>query len=101
MMNRSDARDYEIHVVVVEKLRKDPEAVIRRALENLRRWQSPGAVPAYTEWERVLKRGRAAVESALLDPGALGQRLRSSSPFYGVLTARERMQALDRARRGR
>ena len=99
MINRSDARDYEFHLAVVAKLRENPDRVMRRALDNLRRWQeSGGTVPAYMEWAVILKNGRAAVEAVLLDEGNLGQRLRSSSPFYGILTEQERMDALGRDR---
>jgi hypothetical protein len=96
-MNRSDRRNYELHRAVVARLRKQPAMVLGVALRNIERYrQSSGDHPDLREWEQLLVAGPDAVVVALLDEGERGQRLRSSTPFAGVISPQERRDVLAR-----
>jgi hypothetical protein len=89
-MNRSDRRNYELHRAVVARLREQPAMVLGIALRNVERYrQTSGDHPVFCEWERLLRDGPDAVIEVLLDEGERGQRLRSSTPFAGVLSPQE------------
>lgn len=86
------ALDY--HRLVAERLRTDPDTVLRDARENLQRWmpihQGTGSELALLEWQQLLatKTVPELIEIILEDSDE-GQRLRSSTPFAGLLSLEE------------
>ena len=88
------------HRAVAERLRAAPEAVLERACRNLDRWMDGDAFGAgeqasLEEWRGIL--GGADVDrliEIMTDTSDEGQRLRSSSPFVGVLSPEERLEIL-------
>jgi hypothetical protein len=83
-----------MHRRIAELMAANPQAVISKALANLRRWSAPGnpaQVPgAYTEWLDLLNRmSPAEIAGLLVSEDENAVRLRQSSPFAGVLGARE------------
>jgi hypothetical protein len=88
------------HRAVAERLRAEPETVLERARRNLNRWTEgdafgAGELASLEEWRRIL--GEADVErlvEIMTDSSDEGQRLRSSSPFVGVLSPEERLEIL-------
>ena len=96
MKNFSDRYSLSLHQAVAERLRTEPAAVLRIARDNLKRWLSSGAFDraersALFEWQEILIEGRPeTIISIITADSDEGQRLRSSSPFAGVLSSRER-----------
>lgn len=88
------------HRAVAERLRAEPEAVLERARRTLSRWAEGDAFGAgerasLEEWQVIL--GVADVDrliEIMTDTSDEGQRLRSSSPFVGVLSPEERLEIL-------
>lgn len=83
-----------MHRRIAVLLAERPIAVIGKALENLQQWTSgvePAEVPSvYLEWKELLRKHHPHEIAALLvadDEDAA--RLRQSTPFAGVLDARE------------
>jgi hypothetical protein len=88
------------HRAVAERLRAEPAAVLGQARRNLDRWTegdsfAPGEQSSLEEWRRILD--EASVDrliEVIADTSDEGQRLRSSSPFVGVLSPEERLEIL-------
>lgn len=82
-----------MHRRIARRLAEDPAGVIAKAKENLRRWQcaAGGRLPAASaEWAGLLESLDPARLAALLTAtDEESARLRQSSPFAGVLSARE------------
>lgn len=72
-------------------MRRDPETVVAKAQGNLDRWiESRGPLPVLLEWRRLLDELRVnELEEVLVGSDEDSTRLRQSSPFAGVLGARE------------
>lgn len=85
-----------LHRAVSEKLRRDEKAVLRTARENLERWLGSESFAgnerfALIEWREILeKNSTEEIIKIITQDTDEGQRLRSSSPFAGVLTEEER-----------
>ena len=83
--------------IVVERIDADP-ALCSVARENLERWRghAGGALArAHREWEVILERPWSEIRTILLNESEEGQRLRSSHPFKGILTNKERRAVID------
>ena len=83
--------------IVVQRIDADP-ALRHIACENLERWRrhAGGALTcAHREWEAILERPWSEVRAILLDESEEGQRLRSSHPFKGIVTDKERRAVID------
>jgi hypothetical protein len=82
------------HEIVAQRLRANPDNVLARARANLTRWKAryeDEAQPTYLhEWEVLLAGPLKRVEEVLTADSQDARRLRSSSPFAGVVSARER-----------
>ena len=92
-----DRRSLEMARLVVEKIDADP-SLFRIAHENLRRWRrirGRTLPPCREEWKELLKRPWSEIRDILLDESDEGQRLRSSHPFAGVLSEKERRRIHD------
>jgi hypothetical protein len=75
------------------RLRQDP-GLLRLAHENLARWSqlnanSPSLLRCYSEWHEVLSKPLEKICQVLDCDTDQSRRLRSNSPFAGVLSARE------------
>lgn len=95
-MNRhqlAEVRSRVLHTKIAEKLRLHPE-LWTIPEENLQRWtQTLGVCPALIEWQQML---RTMTHETILDilesPSEEANRLRSSSPFTGILSPSERTE---------
>jgi hypothetical protein len=101
-----DAFALHYHRAVAERLRERPERVVNHARQNLRRWMAEdgfggGERLALEEWQEILD--SSSVErliEIITEESDEGQRLRSSSPFVGVLTPEERLEILEACEQG-
>jgi hypothetical protein len=88
----------EYHREIAKRLLAAPEVVLAKARGNLERWMSAygsGSPDAgcFEEWWRLLETRTAAELAALItDDSDEGQRLRSSTPFTGLLSPEERKE---------
>lgn len=92
-----DRRSLEMARLVVEKIDADP-SLFRVAHENLQRWRRirGGTLPRCSEeWETLLERPWTEIRQILLDESDEGQRLRSSHPFAGLVSEKERRRIHD------
>lgn len=88
--NFVDLFNLMLHRAVAEKLRCDPESVLQIARENLQKWLKDKN-PALLEWRKILETETPeAIIKIISQDTDEGQRLRSSSPFAGVLSETER-----------
>jgi len=90
----SDWRSLELHQLIVERINKNPDLIIIPK-ENLDRWRQNrnGLPPCLVEWETILKnKSWDDVSKILLGTTQDCARLRSSTPFVGILTQEERMK---------
>lgn len=99
---REDRKSFELHRAIVRKLRADPEEVTRRASAGVQRLlASPNVGPQgrrwVDEWRQAIDAGPAALERLALLDDDHGASLRQVSPFFGVLSQDERLEALRRA----
>ncbi len=84
------------HRLVAARLLADPDAVINQARGNLRRWLAdyePGSgdARAFEEWQHLLETLTVPeLANILIEDSDEGQRLRSSTPFTGIVPAEER-----------
>jgi len=95
-MNFSDRYSLSLHRRVAEKLRSNPAKVLSVASENLNRWLAKDSFAfgperrALLEWKKILESSSPReIESIITAATDEGQRLRSSSPFAGILTEKE------------
>lgn len=83
-----------LHAGVAEKLRLNSQEVLQIAQKNLRHWLSiekSSRNPALLEWQEILKKNTPEeIIKIITQDTDEGQRLRSSSPFVGVLSETER-----------
>ena len=89
-----DARSLAMHCKIAQKISRDPD-LLNKAKANLERWsaKSKGPLPKYLhEWQEILDRPWPEIAEIITSMSEDATRLRSSSPFAGVLTADERKQ---------
>ena len=87
-----DARSLAMHCKIAQKFSREPE-ILEIARKNLARWQqkSAGESPRYLEeWQEILERPWSEIADFITSMSDKSTRLRSSSPFAGVLTNAER-----------
>ena len=92
-----DRRSLEMARIVVQRIDADP-ALHGIARENLERWRRHAGgtlTRAHREWEALLERPWSEIRTVLLDDSEEGQRLRSSHPFKGIVTDKERRAVID------
>ncbi len=79
-----------LHSGVAEKLRLNPTEVLQIARQNLDRWLKTEN-SALREWQEILEtHSPEEIIKIITQDTDEGQRLRSSSPFVGVLSDAER-----------
>ena len=77
---------------IVARIDADPtRAGVDRAQATARRWQERSPSRVVHEWLGLLNLPWEELRLLLLDEGDEGQRLRSSSPFCGILSQPERL----------
>jgi hypothetical protein len=97
---RIDRQVAAMHRVIAQRLRSGDLTPLERARSNLKRWecQFGGVLPtAYVEWVAILDSGLDSVLRVLEGSDQDAVRIRSSSPFTGVLSPRERWEILRHA----
>ena len=90
-----EARSLAMHCLMAQKIERDPALLdqVRRTLEtwHARYGNDGGDVPrVLDEWQLILRKPWPVIAALITDPGERATRLRQSTPFAGVLTARER-----------
>jgi hypothetical protein len=96
--HRADERSLALHLAIADKLLGQPQ-LWEIPSQNLLRWQlQMGQLPpALQEWKHVLNTwSRDHILALLKESSQSATRLRSSSPFAGVLTESERLQVFQR-----
>jgi len=86
-----DLVDLAVHRAIARKIRREPK-LFNRARRTLARWEKVkrAAPPPLREWKLILQNNdRNAVLRMLTRQGDEETRLRSTSPFCGILTQRE------------
>jgi len=81
-----------MHCKIAQKISRDPD-LLDKARANLDRWsaKSKGPLPQYlSEWQEILDRPWPEIAEIITSMSEDATRLRSSSPFAGVLTSDER-----------
>lgn len=89
-----DARSLAMHCRVAQKISRDPQ-LLDKAKENLNRWSAKSTGPrsrSLREWDEILDRPWPDIAALITDMSEEATRLRSSSPFVGILSPAEREQ---------
>ena len=89
-----DARSLAMHCKIAQKISRDPK-LLDKAKANLARWsaKSEAPVPQYfREWQEILECPWPEIAELITSMTEDATRLRSSSPFAGILSADERHQ---------
>lgn len=92
MQKRSDERSIALHKEIAKKLRDNPD-LWDIPPKNIARWKKmrDNLPPAFVEWENILnQKTKQEILSILEGDSEYSIRLRSSSPFTGILTETER-----------
>ena len=87
-----DARSLAMHCKIAQKISRDP-GLLDRTKANLLRWSAKhdGPKPRYLkEWKEILDRPWPAIAELITNMNEHSTRLRSSSPFAGILDSEER-----------
>ncbi len=93
MQKRADERSKMLQLLIAKKLRKNPE-LWEIPMNNIGRWKKAMRNPAASmlEWEKIFRKyGKQKILRILEGDSEESIRLRSSSPFTGILSERERM----------
>ena len=89
-----DARSLAMHCKIVQKIARDPD-LLEMANSNLSRWSAKtvGPKPRFLkEWQEILEKPWPMIAAMMTSMSEDATRLRSSSPFAGVLDEKEREQ---------
>jgi len=89
-----DARSLAMHCKIVQKISQNPE-LLDKARANLERWRAKSEAPQpyyLREWQEILEHPWPQIAEVITSMSEEAIRLRSSSPFAGVLTTGEREQ---------
>lgn len=89
-----EARSLAMHCKIVQKIARNP-GLLEKAKSNLRRWSAKKSKPNpryLREWQEILDKPWPAIAEMMTSMSEDATRLRSSSPFAGVLTEKEREQ---------
>ena len=89
-----DARSLAMHCKITQKISRNPD-LLEKARANLERWSAKSADPPpqyLHEWHEILNRPWPEIAEIITSMSDDATRLRSSSPFAGILSADEREQ---------
>ena len=87
-----EARSLAMHCLAAQKVARKP-ALLKEVRRTLAAWRSrygSDTPRALDEWKTILDRPWPEIAAFITDPGERATRLRQSTPFAGVLSARER-----------
>ncbi len=89
----SDYRSLEMHRLIAEKIEGNP-LLIQIAIHNIERWERQNSYPQpyLDDWLNHIDKGMEHLLSFLISETDEAQRLRSSSPFVGIITQEERAE---------
>ena len=88
-----DRRSLALAKAIVAKIDRDPAKTgLAQAKATCQRWFEQRPQPAFREWLGILGKPWEEIRGLLLDESELGQRLRQSDPFCGILTPQERWE---------
>ena len=93
-----DAKSLAMHCIIAAKVNRDRSLLeqARANLANMRSRYEPDQIPLYIEeWEHILTLDWQKVAAFLIAVTEDAIRLRSSSPFTGILTEEEREKILE------
>jgi len=98
-LTREKERSLWLHRALLGPLLADPEVVLNKARENLRRWKREHRPDGMTvrylmEWEKVLNSGLDNVVETMISTTPEANELRQNSPFAGVLADETRVRVL-------
>lgn len=104
-LTHQERKSWLLHLAVANELLVRPDPTLRRARANIvkgREVHRPGSMAAgyLARWEALLDEGIDSVIQVLVDRGQTARDLRSTSPFAGVLSERQRAKILERAAGG-
>lgn len=99
-MTPDQTRSLLLHTLVAARIVSDPESIISRARQNLRRWSELGRHDTYwlERWQRALESPPGQVVLLLTERTQDAADMRQGTPFAGVLDQEERLAAIERAR---
>ena len=89
-----DARSLAMHCRIVQKVSRD-QRLLKTAKSNLSRWSAKtgGLKPRHLrEWQEILEKPWPMIAEIMTSMSEDATRLRSSSPFAGILNEKEREQ---------
>lgn len=89
----SDFRSLEIHKLIAKKIEKEPY-LVKKAIANIDNWKknNKNPQPYLDEWVTHIDKGLEHLLMFLVSETDEAQRLRSSSPFVGIITKDERVK---------
>lgn len=87
----SDWRSLDFHKLIAEKIRANP-SLVQKALSNMKRWEEQNGCheTLWDDWLVIIESGLEPLIDFMTSESDEAQRLRSSSPFVGILTQEER-----------
>lgn len=91
-----DRRSLEMHRLVVEKIRANPE-LFDRARRTLARWRiivHSASQPYLIEWEKLMDAGMDVCLAFAVEESEHATAMRQSTPICGILTNQERLAFL-------
>lgn len=97
MQKRSDKRSVALHREIAKKLRSYPD-LWSIPISNITKWRKlrGGLTPALMEWEHILNTSTKEEILLILESDSEeSTRLRSSSPFTGILSEDERKRIFE------
>ncbi len=96
MQSRSDERSRMLHKEISKKLKSNP-SLWDIPRNNIAKWKGSGKLaPALIEWDHILNTTtKEQILSILESSSEESVRLRSSSPFTGILTENERKKIFE------
>lgn len=95
---RTEERSLLLHRTIAKKLEENPEKILEKAWQNIRRWgwdKEEYPAPYMKAWMNLLEEPLPRLVRVLTGAGERSVLLRSSSPFKGILTQEEQAQILD------
>jgi len=96
-----DNISFQLHHIVKSELLANPTRVIKIANSNLDKWASRyGYKPKWmSEWEQIINNGVSTIIEILDGQDEKSILLRSSSPFAGVISNKDRMKVFREKRK--
>jgi len=87
-----EARSLAMHCLAARKIEHNPALLdqVRRTLDVWRSRYGADVPRALDEWKTILRQPWPGIAAFITDQGERAMRLRQSTPFAGVLSARER-----------